>query len=129
MKKLILITSILIIISMYFVPPYKELNDLAIIDKIGIEQEKDIYHIYVREVIPTKNNNGIHYQYKIYDIETNQLEDVTKELQKKVKKKLYLNKVKSLITNINSDINSNIPIKPKTIYHTNNIKEELGIKS
>lgn len=130
MKKLIAITCLFIISSIFFVPPYIELNDLAIIDKIGIEQKENLYYVYLREVIPTKNNNEIKYQYKIYSIETNNLDNSLEQLQNKTKKKLYLDKVKSLTTNINTDTTLfTFFRRPKIIFHTYNVKKELGIKS
>lgn len=127
MKKLIIATILLIIISLFFVPPYNELNNLAIIDRIGIEQKDKIYYVYLREVIPTKSDNGISYKYKVYDASTDELENVLDILQDKTKKKLYLKKVKSLITNINSDdIKDKLNIKPESIYHTEEVEKEIN---
>ena len=63
MKNTIIIFVILFIFSLFVkLPKYKELNHLKIIDKITITC--DTYKL--REVIPTKDDNGIEYEYKYY---------------------------------------------------------------
>lgn len=126
MKKNIIIILLIFLTNIFFVPKYNELNNLAIIDNIGVSFKEDNYTIYLREIIPTKDNNKMHYEYKIYDVTTNNLDIALHLLQTKTKKQLYLKKVKSLIINTESDkITSKLKIKPKVIYHTNNILKTL----
>ena len=109
MKKIIVSTIILIIIFKYIVPPYYELNNIKIIDTIKVEKINNQYNITLREIIPTKNNNTIKYKYKYHKITTDNLKSIKT-------KKLYLSKVKFLITNINPNIIINTyNIKPKKI--------------
>ncbi len=126
MKKLLITTIIFILLFIFIVPPYNELNNIAIIDSIGIEKTNDNYIVYLREIIPKKSDNGIKYTYKIYKTYTNKLENIESKLQKNVKKKLYLNKVKYLVININNTkLIDKLKINPKSIYHTNNVKDKL----
>lgn len=122
MKKILLFSIILIIIFIYFVPKYNELNNITIIDSIGVKKENNYYKVYFREVIPTKVENGLKYTYKIHSIKTNKLKDSISLIEKKHNKKLYLNKVKSLITNYSSEyIKIKLNINPKYIHHTDNV--------
>ena len=105
MKKII---YILILISIFIVPPYKELNNIKIIDAIGIDNNK----IYLREVIPNKNNNEIKYKYKLNEIN-----------KKDINKKLYLYKIKFIVTN--NTIPKYFINKTNNIIHSNNIKDKL----
>lgn len=127
MKKILITSFIFIIIFIYFVPEYNELNNLTIIDAIGVEKIDDSYNVYFREIIPKKDENGIKYTYKIYNVKTSNLSKSKKILEEKEKKKLYLNKIKIIYTNISSDyIKKTFNINTKIIYHTNNIKKKLS---
>lgn len=117
MKKIIAI--ILIIILNLIIPKYKELNNIKIIDGIGIKEKNNTYTIYFREIIPIKDNNSITYKYKYY--KTND-KDITKAI-KEANKKLYLNKIKFIVTNTNNYKTLNIKINK--IYHTNNVYKKL----
>lgn len=67
MKNTIIIFIILFIFSLFVkLPKYRELNHLKIIDKITVTC--NTYKL--REVIPTKDDNGIEYEY-INHIEKN----------------------------------------------------------
>lgn len=127
MKKILISTFILIIMFIFLVPKYNELNNITIIDSIGIEKNNNNYIIYFREVIPVKIDNGLKYNYKIYNIKTSKLDKAVTLFEKKQNKKLYLDKVKFLITNTSSDyIKSKININPKIIYHSNNVQSKLS---
>ena len=115
MKKILVSTFLLIILFIYFVPKYNELNNIMIIDKVKVIKDNNTYNITFREVIPKRNNNGIIYTYK-YQAKFNNINKAIKKKKKNTNKKLYLSKVKSLITNINSDLIINTyHIKPKNI--------------
>ena len=121
MKKIIIIMIILIIIYISKIPPYNELNNISIIDGIGIEKKDSNYILYLREIIPNKKENSITYEYKIYQESTENILKGIENLQKKNKKKLYLNKVKFIVTNY--QINSTH--KSIRIYQTKNVLNKL----
>jgi hypothetical protein len=78
MRKTIILFIILFIFSLFVkLPKYRELNDLKIIDKITIYCDKTIY----REIIPTRDDNGIEYNYKYHKV-------------KKINNKFYIDKAK-----------------------------------
>lgn len=73
MKNTIILFVILFILSLFVkLPKYRELNYLKIIDKVTFYCD----YISLREVIPTKDDNGIEYNYKYYK-------------EKKVNKSIY----------------------------------------
>lgn len=126
MKKILLTTFILILLFVYIVPPYNELNNLAIIDSIGVIENESNCTIYLREIIPSKDNNGISYKYKIHKEQGENIKNCWKKINKDKKKKLYLNKVKFLITNYESDnIENTLKINFKTIFHTNDVLKKI----
>ena len=58
MNKLLII-FLLIPLLFINIPPYIELNNLAIIEEIGIKQNKENYTLYLKEIIPIKEELGI----------------------------------------------------------------------
>ena len=130
MKKLILVIIILLELTLIKVPEYVELNNLAIIDSIAVIEEKNHYTIIMKEIIPIKSDQGIKYEYKYYKKTAATIKKAHDYLIKTSKKKLYLNKTKSLITNMSTskEIIKTLNIKPITITHTTKNIEKL-IKS
>lgn len=130
MKKIIIL--IILIITFGFIikiPTYHELNDLAIIQGIGVEYKNSSYIVYMKEIIPIRNDQGISYKYKYYEANADLLEKAIKKVQDKTKKKLYYKRCKFLVTNIdNSDyLKEVINIHPKNVYHpSGDIKSYLG---
>ena len=120
MKKLFLLLLILLGAFIFKIPEYVELNNLAIIEAIGVELSNDKYTIYLKEVIPKKDENGIKYEYKYYKSSDLNLEDAYEKLSDTTKKKLYYNDVKSLVINLekSNKIVKLFSIKPKNIIHT-----------
>ena len=120
MKKILLIIIILLEISLIKIPNYVELNNLAIINSIGIIEENNRYTIILKEIIPIKSDQGIDYKYKYYKETSTSIKKAINNLTKKTKKKLYLNKTKSLITNMITTKNTIhlLNINPNTIIHT-----------
>lgn len=120
MKKIILLFLILLELFTLKIPDYVELNDLAIIEKIYVEEKNNQYTLILKEIIPLKSDQGISYKYEYHKSTANSLDKAYIKIKNKTKKKLYLNKVKSLITNIKyaSKILKELDIKPKTITHT-----------
>jgi len=121
MKRIIILILLLSISLM--IPKYTELNHLIIIDGIGIEKENNIYTIYLREIIPIKDNNSIKYEYKYYKEKDNDINKAINKIKDKTNKKLYLDKIKFLVTNSN-DYKS-LKIKFKNIYKTNDVYQAL----
>ena len=127
MKRIILILLIILELFIIKIPKYEELNNLVIIKEIAVEYSKDKYTIYLKEIIPIKANQGINYKYKIYKETSTSIKKAYNKIVSKTKKKLYLNKVKTLTTNIkNTDkIKNELKIKPKSIIHSNNISNKF----
>lgn len=127
MKRIILILLIILELFIIKIPKYEELNNLVIIKEIAVEYSKDKYTIYLKEIIPIKANQGINYKYKIYQETSTSIKKAYNKIVSKTKKKLYLNKVKTLTTNIkNTDkIKNELKIKPESIIHSNNISNKF----
>ncbi len=130
MKKIMILVILVILFGFIIkIPAYHELNDLAIINGIGVSYKNGSYTIYMKEMIPTRSDDGIEYKYKIYTGSGDDLESALSEITDGTKKKLYYKKCKFLVTDINySDfINEVLNIKPKNIYHppTNDVESIL----
>lgn len=127
MKRIILILLIILELFIIKIPKYEELNNLVIIKEIAVEYSKDKYTIYLKEIIPIKANQGINYKYKIYKETSTSIKKAYNKIVSKTKKKIYLNKVKTLTTNIkNTDkIKNELKIKPESIIHSNNISNKF----
>ena len=119
MKKNILIIISVILISLIFnIPKYRELNNIHIIEGIGINCINDKQIVYLKEIIPEKDDSGIEYKYRYYTYH-NKINN----------NKIYLKGTRYIITNcINTNEVINIyNLNPKYIYHTNkDIKKELS---
>ena len=66
MKKIFILILIILGGIIFKIPEYKELNQLAIIESIGLYYDESNYVIYLREIIPIKSDEGIDYEYKYY---------------------------------------------------------------
>ena len=121
MKRLLLFIIILVGAFIFKIPKYVELNNLAIIEGIGIEHLDNKYTIYLKEIIPKKKENGIIYEYKFYQSSDTNLNDAYKRLKTTTKKKLYYDDVKFLVLNIDKSnkVIKLFKIKPKNIIHKN----------
>ena len=63
MKNTIILFIILFLFSLFAkIPRYRELNHLKIIDKIYVYCDYN----KLREILPTRDDNGIEYEYKYY---------------------------------------------------------------
>ena len=87
MKKILLILLIILELSLIKIPNYIELNNLAIIEEIAIEQKNDQYTIILKEIIPIKASEGINYKYKFYKQTASTLNKAYKLIVNKTKKK------------------------------------------
>lgn len=84
----------------YFFYPtrkYVELNHLSIIREIHLSCKKN-YQLTLKEIIPEKKDNGIHYQYKNYSFSANSFSSLKKKIQKSGKN-YYFNHVNLIKTN------------------------------
>ena len=119
MKKNILIIISVILISLIFnIPKYRELNNIHIIEGIGINCINDKQIVYLKEIIPEKDDSGIEYKYRYYTYH-NKINN----------NKIYLKGTRYIITNcINTNkVINTYNLNPKYIYHTNkDIKKELS---
>ena len=122
MKKILLITIIILELLIIDIPNYVELNNLAIIEEITIIKTKDTYKIELKEIIPIKKDQGINYNYKYYKEQSTTLENTLTKIKNKTKKKLYLKKAKFLTTNISTtkELINFLEIKPQVITHLPN---------
>lgn len=127
MKRTILILIIILELVSINIPPYVELNNLAIIEEIAIKKNNNQYTIILKETIPIKDNQGIDYEYKYYKASATSITKAYKKVSSSTKKKLYLKKAKSLITNITSskEIITTFDINPSSIIHTNDVISEI----
>lgn len=127
MKKILIILFIVLELSLIKIPKYTELNNLAIIEEIAIEEKDNHYTIILKEIIPQKKDQGINYEYEYYQDTSTSISKTIGKIAKKTKKKLYLNKAKSLITNItnSNEIIVELNINPSSIIHTNNVLDKI----
>lgn len=130
-KTLVVIFVLLLPVIIFENPTYVELNDLAIIRGVGVSCGKET-NLYLKEIIPTKGEIGITYQYEYYQ---GAGKDVSKALEKinlKTKKKLYLSKVKFLVTDCtkSNHIMNDFELKHIKVYHVQDdvLKELKKIK-
>ena len=128
MKKYLLLLLILLELSLVKIPPYIELNNLAIIEEIAVEHINDQYTVIFKEIIPTKADQGIEYEYKHYIATAKSLDKAYSLLKNQTKKTLYLNKTKHLITNsiYSKEILYSFDITPSNITHTKDIYKEIN---
>lgn len=131
-KTLIIIFILLLPIFIFGNPPYVELNNLAIIRGIGVSCKEE-KNLYFQEIIPVKSDSGIRYQYDYYHGAGDNLEDAFQKLELKMKKKLYLSKIKFLVTDCmkSDDILQTFRLENIKVYHVQEdiLKELKKIKS
>ena len=95
MKRAIIIIALLIILKIILpIKPYIELNHLNIIKKITITCDKE-YKIEYIEIVPKKEDEGIEYEYKKYQVKSKSLEQGIKNIEKD--KNIYKKKAKIIV--------------------------------
>ena len=68
MKKYVLIIIIIIFMMIFIkVDDYVELNNLVLVDGIGVSCRDNSYVLFIKEIIPKKKDTGIKYSYKVYE--------------------------------------------------------------
>lgn len=128
MKKYLLLSFMIIIGFFLPITDYVELNHLMIVKDIGLDCKDNIYHLYMKEIIPKKEDNGIQYDYQIYQGEGATILKAYQDLSNHTNKKIFFKNTKSIITNCTNtkDLIKTFTIKPKWIIHTKkSIKKEL----
>lgn len=100
MKKLIILIIILLLSGCH---SYIELNDLGIIQIIGLEKINNNYKLTTSIIENIDKDNNI--TYSIYNIEGNNIPELFDKLSLNLNKKIYLSHLDTLI--INDSINSN----------------------
>ncbi len=119
MKRIILLIVFIIGVFLLPIPSYVELNNLAIIEGIGVEYENDAYSVYLKEIIPMRQEQGIEYEYHYYEGTSSSVSKALLKIQEKEKKKLYLKRSKFLVTNVTDSFSvlKELDISLSTIYH------------
>jgi len=132
MKKIIFgILAMAFMVFAFFIieiPSYVELNNLMIVEGIGVSCEEDGYKLYLREIIPTKEDAGITYKYKIYGSEgVKSLNEAYRGIEKEENKKIFYKDCRIIITDCSESkkIVKHFDIKPNTILHTSDVLKKL----
>lgn len=128
MKRYLFLLIFLIIGFFLPIPDYVELNHLMIVDSIGLDCSLDGYHLYLKEVIPKRGDDGIQYDYKIYHGNGKDIKDLYSDIVRNSHKKIFLDDTKTVITNCSSskELIQVFSLNPKNIIHTKkDIKKEL----
>lgn len=97
MKKIILI--VILLIFLFGTNNYQELNKLAIITNIGIEESNDHYKIIYQEIVPIKEENKIKKSYQYYTNQSNNLQDAFTKLNEDTTKYIYFDHLENIIIN------------------------------
>lgn len=129
MKKYLAILITIILMTIFIkVPKYVELNNLILVDGIGVSCRNESYTLFIKEIIPTKKETGIIYSYKIYEDTNSNINKAYKNIEKKVNKKIYSKEARYIITDCDKSnkIIKYFNINPKYIKHTKkNINKEI----
>ena len=129
MKKYLAILITIILMTIFIkVPKYDELNNLILVDGIGVSCRNESYTLFIKEIIPTKKETGIIYSYKIYEDTNSSINKAYKNIEKKVNKKIYSKEARYIITDCDKSnkIIKYFNINPKYIKHTKkNIAKEI----
>lgn len=93
---------VLVPIFIFKIPEYVELNDLAIIEGIGLSCHEDGVTLYLKEVVPVKSDAGITYQYNYYQSDGKKLDNAYQKIQNKEDKKIFIDRSQYIVTNCTS---------------------------
>lgn len=128
MKKTFFLLLISLFISFFIdIPSYVELNDLVIVEGIGISCSEEDYKIYIKEIIPTKDDTGMNYKYKIYESDLKKMDKFIDNISNEIDKKVFYKDLKYIITDCDntSEVRNELKIKPKYIKHVKDVKKEM----
>ena len=132
LKHTLVLILLLLPIFIFKIPNYVELNDLAIIQGVGYSCEESQRTLYLKEIIPIKGDAGLEYQYEYYKRQGKNFPTLIRKIEDNTKKKIYLSKVKFLVTNCNipKDVLEKLKKEDIKIYHVeSNIEKKLKKKS
>ena len=117
-KSIAVLFLLLLPILVFGNPSYVELNNLAIIRGVGVSCS-DSFSLYLQELIPVKEDNGITYQYHYYQEKNRVFSKAFHSLRENADKKLYLSHVHYVVTDCKKSdfIIQELNIKPDIIYH------------
>ena len=105
---------------------------MAIIQGLGYSCEGGQRTLYLKEIIPIKGDAGLEYQYEYYKKQGKSFPTLIRKIEENTKKKIYLSKVKFLVTNcdISKDVLEKLKKEDIKIYHVeSNIEKKLKRKS
>lgn len=97
MKKKLILVIFLIFILCSGCTKYEELNSLSLISSITIEKNNNIYKVTMQEIIPTKKENGVDYNYKYRTGNSKNIESAFNNIINHSPKKIYLKKTQNII--------------------------------
>lgn len=113
--------AIIVFLFIIKIPKYVELNNLVIVEGIGVKCDKEKYTLYLREIIPLKDDTGISYKHKIYASDDfPNLQKAYKNITTKMNKKIFYKDTKYIVTNCKKSdkILEYFEVKPNYIEHT-----------
>ena len=102
LKTVFVVILVLVPIFIFKIPAYVELNDLAIIEGIGLSCHEDGVTLYLKEVVPVKSDAGITYQYNYYQSDGKKLDNAYQKIQNKEDKKIFIDRSQYIVTNCTS---------------------------
>lgn len=132
LKHGLVLILLLLPIFIFKIPKYVELNDLAIIQGVGYSCHDGNKILYLKEIIPIKGEAGLEYQYKYYQEQGEKFNNLVQKIENHTKKKIYLSKVKFVVTNcdISKDVEEELKKEDIKIYYVgNDIKQKLKKKT
>lgn len=132
LKHGLVLILLLLPIFIFKIPKYVELNDLAIIQGVGYSCHDGNKILYLKEIIPIKGEAGLEYQYEYYQEQGDKFNNLVQKIEEHTKKKIYLSKVKFVVTNcdISKDVEEELKKDDIKIYYVgNDIKQKLKKKT
>ncbi len=132
LKHGLVLILLLLPIFIFKIPKYVELNDLAIIQGVGYSCHDGNKILYLKEIIPIKGEAGLEYQYEYYQEQGEKFNNLVQKIENHTKKKIYLSKVKFVVTNCNisKDVEEELKKEDIKIYYVeSDIKQKLKKKT
>lgn len=132
LKHGLVLILLLLPIFIFKIPKYVELNDLAIIQGVGYSCHDGNKILYLKEIIPIKGDAGLEYQYEYYQEQGEKFNHLVQKIENHTKKKIYLSKVKFVVTNCNisKDVEEELKKEDIKIYYVeSDIKQKLKKKT
>ena len=132
MKKILILILLLMLTGC---SSYIELNDLAIINTLGLEKVNDKYKLYA-SIVNIKEEESLEPEIETYEIEGNSLNQIVDNLSLTLNKKIYMSHLNLLIINdtiktqeldeiINFFINNNETREDFLVINTDNLENVI----